>query len=69
MTEKEKQLLELMIETGMNKYTIAGVLKALETEEQIQQTINYIIRYKKMITDHQLRQAIVYEIAPPENIK
>ena len=66
MTEKEKELTYLMIETGMNKYTIVGVLKVLETEEQIQQTINYIKRYKKMISDHQLRQEIVYEIAPPK---
>ena len=67
MTDKEIELTKLMIETGMNKYTIVGVLKVLETEEQIQQTIDYIIRFKKMITDHQLRQAIVYEIAPPKN--
>ncbi len=35
MTDKEIELTQLMIETGMNKYTIVGVLKVLETEEQI----------------------------------
>ena len=67
MTEKEIQLIHLMIETGMNKYTVAGVLQAVETEAQVQQTIDYIKRWKNLITDHQLRQEIIFEIAPPQD--
>ncbi len=67
MTEKEIQLIQLMIETGMNKYTVAGVLQAVETEEQVQQTIDYIEEWKDIITDHQLRQEIIFEIAPPKD--
>ena len=56
-----------MIETGMNKYTIIGVLKVLETETQMQQTIDYIKQWKDIITDHQLKQEIVFRIAPSKN--
>lgn len=55
---KEK-LISLMQETKMDNNTILGAMDLLKTEEQMQQTIDYIIEYKDIITNHQLRQFLI----------
>ena len=53
------EMLKLMIETEMDSYTIEGVLVLIQTKEEVEEVLNYIKRYEKLITDHQLRQYIV----------
>lgn len=56
MKEKKAELLKLMKEYKMNKSTITGVMKLLQSEEDIQKTINYIKRQGSRMNDYQLRQ-------------
>ena len=53
------ELLKLMIETEMDSYTIECVLVLIQTKEEVEEVLNYIKKYEKLITDHQLRQYIV----------
>ena len=57
--DKEKQkTLKLMRQIKMNHSTITGVLKLTKNKMINDKVINYINKYKMMMTDHQLRQHI-----------
>ncbi len=59
MKEIQEKLITLMKEIKMNEGTIEGAKHLLKTEEQVKTTIDYINRYKNIITNHQLRQFLV----------
>ena len=56
MNQKKQEIKNLLVRCKMKESTITGVMKLLKNEEDIEKTLNYIKRYKKILTDHQIRQ-------------
>ena len=55
-TETQKKLIHTMKETGISMETAMKILIALPEKEQQMQMIEYLIKWKDIMTDHQAKQ-------------